>query len=70
MNALFSISKESGPVNEIEMLQLSTWEWFLLLAFVVILAWLLIMFQVMSTKSSEYISNTHDHNDDPTINHK
>lgn len=58
-HALFSILRESGGVNEIEMIQLSTWEWFLLLALVIIITWLLILFQVRSTRENEYIANNH-----------
>jgi hypothetical protein len=65
---LFSILRESGPVHEIEMIQLSTWEWFLLLSFAIILTWLLILFQVRSTRENEYIEKNHANHEESANN--
>ena len=45
--------REAGPVSEIEMIKLSTWEWYLLLSVVVLIIWLLILFQARSSGAHE-----------------
>ncbi len=42
-------SQEAGPVIEIEMIKLSSLEWYLLLSDVVLIIWLLILFQARSS---------------------
>ena len=51
---LFSYSySESEPANSTEMIQFSSWEGFLLLFAVIIIVWLLILFQVKSYPAGE-----------------
>ena len=45
--------QEAGPVSEIEMIKLSTWEWYLLLLVVVLIIWLLILNQARSSGAHE-----------------
>lgn len=49
--SLASHLSETLPVKEIEMIKLSSWEWFLLLFIVMLIIWLLILFQVSSVRS-------------------
>ena len=49
-----SIFMETGPVHEIEMIKLSSWEWFLLLSIVTIIIWLLLLYQVRSTRGNNF----------------
>lgn len=49
--SLSSHLSETLPVKEIEMIELSSWEWFLLLFIVMVIIWLLILFQVGSVRS-------------------
>lgn len=71
MNYLFSfnslmrkffpaIVKETGPVNEIEMIELSSWEWFLILSIVIIIIWLLILFQTRLTQADNFGIQSHE----------
>ena len=55
--------QETGPVHEVEMIQLSSWEWFMLLSFVTLIIWLLILFQVKTYGSHEYGMQSHDHHE-------
>ena len=50
-NPLASLTLETLPVKEIELIKLSSWEWFLLLFIVMLITWLLILFQVRSVRS-------------------
>ena len=50
-NPLASLTLETLPVKEIELIKLSSWEWFLLLFIVMFITWLLILFQVRSVRS-------------------
>ena len=62
------VLQESGPVNEIEMIRLSSWEWFLLLSIVILIIWLLILYQrnlssahgfgTQSNDDQEYVSES------------
>lgn len=45
--------QESGPVHELNLIHLSSWEWFGLLSIVILIVWLLILFQVRSTSVHE-----------------
>jgi hypothetical protein len=60
--------QETGPVHEVEMIQLSSWEWFLLLSIVILIIWLLILFQVKTYGSHEYGMQPHDHHEDHSGN--
>ena len=66
---MFTVLRESGPTNEIEMIQLSTWEWFLLLVFTMLLIWLLVLFQVKSTSEQEPIEKSHVNHEEFINNH-
>jgi len=41
--------QEAVTVNEIEMIELSSWEWYLLLSIVILVIWLLILYQARSS---------------------
>ena len=49
-----SIFMETGTVHEIEMIKLSSWEWFLLLSIITIIIWLLLLYQVRSTRGNNF----------------
>ena len=49
------IFMESEPGHEIEMIKLSSWEWFLLLSIVIIIIWLLLLYQVRSTGDDNFV---------------
>lgn len=60
--------QETGPVHEVDMIQLSSWEWFMLLSIVILIIWLLILFQVKTYGSHDYGMQSHDHHEDHTGN--
>ena len=41
-------------MHEMEMIKLSSWEWFLSLSIVIIIIWLLLLYQVRSTKDDNF----------------
>ena len=51
--------QEEGTVNEIEMIELSSWEWYLLLSIVILVIWLLILYQARSSGSQELNDDSH-----------
>lgn len=51
--------QEAGTVNEIEMIELSSWEWYLLLSIVILVIWLLILYQTKSSGSHELNMEAH-----------
>lgn len=51
--------EESGSVQVIEMIELSSWEWFLLLMSVILVIWLLILFQIRLTKQDDLSKEYH-----------
>lgn len=51
--------QEAGTVNEIEMIELSSWEWYLLLSIVILVIWLMILYQARSTGAHELSDDTH-----------
>lgn len=56
--------QETGPVHEVEMFQFSSWEWFMLLSIVILVIWLLILFQVKTYGSHDYKMQSQDHHKD------
>jgi hypothetical protein len=50
-NPLATLTLETLPVKELELIKLSTWEWFLLLFIVMLITWLLILYQVRSVSN-------------------
>ena len=50
-NLLASLSLETLPVKELEMIELSSLEWFILLFIVILITWLLILIQVRTVES-------------------
>ena len=51
--------QEAGTVNEIEMIELSSWEWYLLLSIVILVIWLLILYQARSSAVHELNMEAH-----------
>lgn len=50
---------ESGPVHEIQMIDLTSLEWFLLLSIVILVTWFLILFQARSSGANELGLESH-----------
>ena len=51
--------QEAGTVDEIEMIELSSWEWYLLLSIVILVIWLLILYQARSSGAHELDMEDH-----------
>ena len=70
MSYLFpAVLQESGPVNEIEMIRLSSWEWFLLLSIVILIVWLLILYQKNISGAHAFGTQSHDDQENVSENH-
>ena len=55
-------SFSTNTVNEIKMIELSSWEWLFLLSITILVVWLLLLFQVRETAAGNRANNPHaDH---------
>lgn len=65
---------EEGPINEIRLIGLTDWGWVLLLSIVILVVWLLIVFQARSGGAHEFglvlDSDNNGHNGDHDVGQK
>ena len=61
--------QEAGAENEIEMIELSSWEWYLLLSIVILVIWFLILYQARSSGAYELDMEAHIIGEEVSKNH-
>ena len=61
--------QEAGTVNEIEMIELSSLEWYLLLSIVILVTWLLILYQARASRALEVNMEAHIISEEELQNH-
>lgn len=79
MNFLSSVSllkvfipihlQEAGTENEIELIELSSWEWYLLLSIVILVIWLMILYQARTSGAHELDTEAHIIGEEVSKNH-
>ena len=54
------VSFSTNTVNEIKMIELSSWEWLFLLSITILVVWLLLLFQVRETAAGNRANIPHE----------
>lgn len=53
-------SFSTNTVNEIKMIELSSWEWLISLSITILVVWLLLLFQIRETAAGNREINSHE----------